>query len=281
MFQNTCLVLLPQRNVDWLCKTPQEKWYFHTGDCVWGGRGTMRHGTNSKGALIPPYRQNSGAHIVNAGTDRQSSWGIPRQFLPALGWISLLHLCHRTSCREELAKPLLFFQGSLKDISHKNLFLLLNASLPPSIPVLRWLSWQMATLRYHPSQWRRPIRKVRSYESTTTLYLSLKNSQPGGDKEENNSTSFLWVLRCPAFIKIPPGAEDTKRRNYSGHIQQRKANAKAVGSRPTSVDTTQWFASDDHSIYVNWLFVIMKPYMDWLKGTRRNPCMTCLLPQHH
>lgn len=97
--------------------------FSHRRLCV-GGRGTMRHGTNSKGALIPPYRQNSGAHIVNTGTDRQSSWGIPRQFLPALGWISLLHPCHRTSCREELAKPLLFFQGSLKDISHKNLFLL-------------------------------------------------------------------------------------------------------------------------------------------------------------
>lgn len=191
-------------------------------------------------------------------------------------------LFHRASCREELAKPLPFFQGSLKDIGHT------YKSVPPSLTplplpllVLWWLSWQMAALRYHPSQWRRPIRKVRSYESTITLYLSLKNSQPGGDKGENNSTLFLWVLLCPAFIKIPPGAEETKRRNCSGHTQQSKANAKAVGSRTISLDTTQWFALDDHSIYLNWLFIIMKPYMDWLKGTRRNPCMTCLLPQHH
>lgn len=44
----------------------------------------------------------------------------------------------------------------------------------------------------------------------------------------------------------------------------------------TSLDATQWFALDDHGIYLNWLFINMKPYMDWLKGILKNPCMTLL-----
>lgn len=85
----------------------------------------MRHGTNSKGAPIPPYSQNSGAHIVNTGIDSQAAEGSTGNSYLLLGGFLSSTLSHRTSCREELAKPLPFFQGSLKDIGHKNLFLLL------------------------------------------------------------------------------------------------------------------------------------------------------------
>lgn len=85
----------------------------------------MRHGTNSKGAPIPPYSQNSGAHIVNTGTDSQAAEGSPGNSYLLLGRFLSSTLSHRTSCREELAKPLPFFQGSLKDIGYTNLFLLL------------------------------------------------------------------------------------------------------------------------------------------------------------
>ena len=91
---------------------------------VYGWR-TMRHGTNSKGAPIPPYSQNSGAHIVNTGIDSQAAEESPGNSYLLLGRFFSSTLSYRTSCREELAKPLPFFQGSLKDMGHKILFLLL------------------------------------------------------------------------------------------------------------------------------------------------------------